>query len=476
MERQKSKPKRAVWLEVSLDALLIAAGFALAYWIRYSLQWPSPVAEENFEPFVTYAPMGLLMVALLLIVYALHKVYVYRRGRSWFDETITLFSGTLNGLMLLIVLTYFIPELSYSRGLFPLAAMTIIGLLAISRIIKQIILSRLRKKGIGVRRVLVVGAGEVGRAVMRSIVAHPEMGYTVVGFVDDEPAKRVNMGKIKALGEIDQLPALICERQIDLVVTTLPWMYHRKILRIMRQCEGQRCQVYIVPDLLETAIRRVDVEYLGEVPVMGVREEALGQGGLLLKRGIDLVLTVIALLVGGPLMLLIALWIKLDSPGPVIFAQTRIGKGGVPFTCLKFRTMRQGADAEKARLMSLNEGEERLFKIKNDPRVTRAGRWLRRFSLDELPQLFNVLRGEMSIVGPRPQVPREVELYLEWHRHRLDALPGITGMWQVSGRSDLSFDEMVLLDIWYVENWSLLLDLKILVKTAGVVLSRQGAY
>ncbi len=470
-----SKLRKAV--ELVVDALLINLGFVMAYWIRYNLQWPEPVSAENFKPLSTYVPMMAILTVLLLLGYGSSKVYLHPRGRSLLDELYALFSGTLTGLMLLIVITYFAPELSYSRGLLPLSALTIFFLLALSRIVQAILIAQLRKRGIGVRRVLVVGAGEVGRAVIGSIVAHPELGYQIVGFVDDNPEKgHTDLGKIKALGEIDNLPALLNEYQIDLVITALPWMYHRKILRIMRQCEGRHIQVYIVPDLLQTAIRHVDIEYLGEVPVVGVRQSGLSQGALLFKRALDLTLTVVGLLIGWPILVLIALLIRLDSPGPVIFSQTRIGKNGVPFTIYKFRTMRQGAEAEKAQLMALNEGEERLFKIKDDPRVTRVGRFLRKTSLDELPQFWNVLRGEMSIVGPRPQVPSEVELYLEWHRLRLQVLPGITGMWQVSGRSDLGFDEMALLDIWYVENWTPWLDIKIILKTIAVALTGKGAY
>ena len=466
-----------IGLEILIDALLVNLGFGLAYWVRYDLQWPEPVAAGNYKPFGVYVPLMLILTLLLIVGYMFQRVYEHKRGRNWLDEVYALFNGTMSGMMVIIVITYYVPNLTYSRGLFPLAAVFILLLLTLSRIVKNVLINRLRRRGVGIRRILIVGAGEVGRAVIRSIVAHPELGYRVVGFVDDDPARgQSDLGKIKALGNVDNLVALIDEHRIDLVITTLPWMYHRKILRIVRQCEGQQVQVYIVPDLLQTAIRHVDVEYLGEVPVLGVRESAITRGGLLFKRGFDIVASFLALTLVAPLMLLVALLIKLNSPGPAIFAQTRIGKDGKPFICFKFRTMRQGAELEKEALMAKNEGEERLFKIKNDPRTTFVGRWLRRLSLDELPQFFNVLRGEMSIVGPRPQVPQEVELYLEWHHHRLTVLPGITGMWQVSGRSELGFDEMALLDIWYAENWSFLLDLKILFKSVGVVLTGKGAY
>jgi exopolysaccharide biosynthesis polyprenyl glycosylphosphotransferase len=464
-------------LEMLIDVVLIQLGFVLAYWIRYELQWPFPVAAENYIPFADYLPMEGILTLLLIAGYVLQKVYVHRRGRNWLDETLALLNGTGTGIMLMIVITYFIPDLSYSRSIFPLAAVTILCLLTLSRMVKDLVLSQWRKRGIGVRQVLVVGVGEVGRTVMRTIAAHPELGYQVAGFVDDDPVKgQTNMGRLKALGSIDNIPDTISQLGIDMAIITLPWMYQRKILRIVRQCERQRVQAYIVPDLLQIAINQVDVEHLGEVPMIGVREEAISHGWRMIKRVFDVVSASLALILGAPFGLLIALLIKLDSPGPVIFAQTRLGEKERAFTVFKFRTMRQDADQQRQQLIEQNDGDHRLFKIKDDPRVTRMGRWLRRHSIDEYPQFLNVLRGDMSIVGPRPAMPSEVELYLEWHRHRLDVPAGITGMWQVSGRSDLSFDEAALLDIWYAENWTFLLDLKIVLKTIGVVLFGKGAY
>jgi len=191
---------------------------------------------------------------------------------------------------------------------------------------------------------------------------------------------------------------------------------------------------------------------------------------------VDIVGACVGLLLGVPLMALIALAIRLDSPGPVIFSQTRVGAGGKLFEIYKFRSMREGAEEELEQLRELNEADGPIFKIRDDPRLTRMGRFLRCTSLDELPQLWNLLRGEISLVGPRPPTPGEVEGYQEWHKKRLEGRPGITGLWQVSGRSLLSFDEMVLLDIYYIENWSLWLDFKILMRTIPKVLSGEGAY
>ena len=196
----------------------------------------------------------------------------------------------------------------------------------------------------------------------------------------------------------------------------------------------------------------------------------------MVKRGMDIVGAAMGLILGAPLLALIALAIRLDSPGPIVFRQTRIGIGDRHFEMYKFRSMRKGAEAELERLRELNEADGPIFKIHNDPRLTRVGRFLRRTSLDELPQLWNVLRGEMSLVGPRPPLPAEVTRYMEWHKQRLGVRPGMTGLWQVSGRSLLSFDEGVLLDIYYIENWSLWLDFKILLRTIPKALFGDGAY
>jgi len=471
-----TKPWR-IAVEIFVDIVLINIGFVLAYWVRYSLEWPLPVAPENYRPLSSYLPMAATLTAILIVGYILQKAYTHTPGRTWLDEVLALLNGTTTGTLLMIVIAYVIPVLSYSRTLFPLVALTVLVILGLSRIAKSIALNQLRKRGIAVRHVLVVGAGEVGRTVMRSIVAHPELGYRINGFVDDDTTKgNTDLGRMKALGGIDNIPDVIQDQHIEVVIITLPWMYHRKILRVVRQCERHNVQAFIVPDLLQTTISRVGIEHVAEIPVISVRDEPLSRKGRLLKRIMDIAGALIGLTLGAPIMAIAAIAIKLDSPGPVIFAQTRLTERERPFTCFKFRTMHQDAEERKEALIERSDGDRRLFKMRDDPRVTRVGRILRRFSIDEMPQFYNVLRGDMSLVGPRPPVPSEVELYLEWHRHKLDVPAGITGMWQVSGRSDLSFDEGALLDIWYVENWSLVLDFKIMLQTIGVILFGKGAY
>jgi exopolysaccharide biosynthesis polyprenyl glycosylphosphotransferase len=223
-------------------------------------------------------------------------------------------------------------------------------------------------------------------------------------------------------------------------------------------------------------LSQVDVDDLGGIPLIGVRQTSIGSGQQVLKRLMDVMFAAFGGFLALPLMGVIAMAIKLDSSGPAVFRQLRVGKTGRQFWCYKFRSMRQGAEDERERLQAFNEADGPLFKIRDDPRRTRVGRWLRRTSLDELPQLYNVLRGEMSLVGPRPPLPEEVAQYEAWQMRRLEVAPGITGLWQVSGRSNLTFDEQCLLDIYYIENWSPFLDITILLRTVPQVFTGDGAY
>jgi exopolysaccharide biosynthesis polyprenyl glycosylphosphotransferase len=313
--------------------------------------------------------------------------------------------------------------------------------------------------------------------VMRTVMARPELAYQVVGFLDDNVEKgQTDIGPFKALGPLENCNEVLTQYAIDNVIICLPWQNHRMIQRLLRTCEHHQIRAQIVPDFFQLTKNQLQVEELNGIPLLGTRELSIQGWNLVLKRAADLVLTTIIVLGSVPLLLLITLAIRLNSTGPIIYTQTRIGKNGKPFTCYKFRSMVTDADVLRSTVAKFNEATGPLFKMRNDPRQTRVGRFLRRYSLDELPQLYNVLRGEMSLIGPRPNLPYEVEQYQEWHKKRLSVSPGITGLWQVSGRSDLTFDEMVLLDIYYVENWSLALDLHILLRSLPAVLQGKGAY
>jgi exopolysaccharide biosynthesis polyprenyl glycosylphosphotransferase len=312
---------------------------------------------------------------------------------------------------------------------------------------------------------------------MRNIIAQPELGYRIVGFLDDDPAKgSSDIGPIKALGSADNLPQAIVEQNIDQVIITLPWQYHRKVMRLVTESHNAGVRARVVPDLFQLSLGGVDVEAINGIPLISIKESSLTGLNRASKRVFDLIAATLMMILSAPLWGLVALAIKLDSPGPVFFRQARAGRDGKPFTVFKFRSMRQDAEAELAKLRAQNEASGPMFKIRDDPRRTRVGQFIRKHSLDELPQFINVLRGEMSLVGPRPALLSEVVQYQDWHRKRLEVQPGIAGLWQVSGRSDLSFDEMAMLDIYYVENWSLGMDMRILLRTAPQLIFGDGAY
>jgi len=463
------------WWVIASDIVLFNISMAIAYWMRYELQWFRDISY--YHAFSAYIPFALLFTALMLVTFRMDQVYQKWPGRQWLDQNYRIINATAKSTVVMLAVTFVLQPLEYSRLLFIETGIVAVVLLATSRVIHTAVIGRLHARGIGVHRTVIVGAGEIGRTVMRTIVARPTLGYQIVGFVDDNPEKGNNsIGRFPGLGSVQNLPDLIEEKSIDEVIITLPWMYHRKIMGIVRACERRNVNAHIVPDLFQMSLSRVDVDDLGGIPLVGVREVGFGQKVRTIKRLMDIAGAGVGLTLGAPLLGLIALAIRLDSPGAIIFRQTRVGANGRLFKLYKFRSMYKGAEEELEELRDRSEVDGPIFKMRDDPRVTRVGRILRRTSLDELPQLWNVLRGDMSLVGPRPPIPSEVSEYREWHKKRLEVRPGLTGLWQVSGRSLLSFDEQCLLDIYYIENWSLWLDFQILLRTIPEVVFGNGAY
>jgi exopolysaccharide biosynthesis polyprenyl glycosylphosphotransferase len=466
---------RALLTSVLFDVVLLNLAFALGYYVRYKLELFRPVFEGFTAPYAAYVPVQVWYTGLLLLFMYVDGVYAQGRGSSWWEALYRISNATTTATVILIAATFIIQPLVYSRLLLIEAAVITIVFLSGWRLARRQIAARLRRRGIGVARVLIVGAGEIGRAVMRTLVARPDLGYQVVGFLDDDP-NRGDLGRFRALGGLDALGAVLRTERVDEVIITLPWMYQRTIIGLVRGCDALHIRARIVPDLFQFSLNQLDVEDIGGIPLIGVKEATIPQLGRYAKRLVDMGVALAVLALTAPLLLLVTALIRLDSPGAVIFKQIRVGEKGRPFWIYKFRTMRHNAEDEQAQLQALNEASGPLFKIKNDPRQTRLGKWLRRLSIDELPQFINVLKGEMSVVGPRPGLPSEVEQYEPWQRQRLEVAPGISGLWQVSGRSDLSFDEMCLLDIYYIENWSVGLDLVIILRTIPRVLFGHGAY
>ncbi|HSU18128.1 MAG TPA: sugar transferase, partial [Acidobacteriaceae bacterium] len=336
---------------------------------------------------------------------------------------------------------------------------------------------RLRQRrflqGLEVRNVLIVGDGRVGHALRNHLESLPHMGFRFKGFISMD-GRGEGAPNSQVIGNLRNCVALARSLFVDEIYFSTP-ADKQTVISVVEDARALGIEVRVVPDLYDGLAWNAPVEYIGQFPTIPLHRKDFPRDAFLLKRVMDILLAGIALLLTAPVMAAIAILIKRDSPGPVLYTADRLGRKGRVFKCYKFRTMVQDADRQREKLQHMNERDGVLFKITKDPRLTRVGKWLRKYSLDELPQFWNVLRGDMSMVGPRPPLAAEVEKYDLAHLRRLDVLPGITGLWQVEARQDPSFDNYISLDTAYVENWSLMLDLRIMARTIGVVFAGTGA-
>jgi exopolysaccharide biosynthesis polyprenyl glycosylphosphotransferase len=375
------------------------------------------------------------------------------------------------------------PDLGMASPLFALLSVIVVGtpitvvLSLLARIIARRLLRRLQRQGRNIRHLVVAGSSPAARQLIERIEGEPHTGIKVIGVClpSDELPRPVVDG-IPVLGNLDQVADVVRELRCDAVaVTSDDATRHNYLRRLAWSLEGADVELLVDPGIEEVAGPRLQIRPITGFPLVHMAEPHFTGWRRLIKRVSDVVLTSFGLVVIAPVMLVLTALIKLQDGGPVIFRQTRVGRRGELFTLLKFRSMVIDAEARKVDLLALNEGHGALFKLKEDPRITRIGRFLRAFSLDELPQLFNVLQGSMSLVGPRPHLAHEVAQMPPDARRRSLVPPGVTGLWQVSGRSDLEEEDAIKLDLRYVENWSLTSDLQILWKTAAAVLARRGA-
>ena len=346
--------------------------------------------------------------------------------------------------------------------------------LSVRRVIYRALVYRRYDRGIDRRNVLIVGTGPEAQALRHHLESIHHLGYTFKGFIEPEDKCAKSLADSNdVLGTLETLFHHTRRQFVDEIFLTTPC--DQGVLRdLLDKARTHGVDFRLVPDLYGGLAWNNPIEYIGQFPTIPLHRGMVPEVGLMLKRLFDLMFAGFTLLMLAPFLLLVSLAIKLDSRGPVFYVSERIGKKGRVFRCYKFRTMVIDAEKRRESMMHLNERDGVLFKIANDPRITRVGGFLRKYSLDELPQFFNVLRGDMSIVGPRPPIASEVKEYKLSHLRRLDVTPGITGLWQVQGRQDPSFDSYVSLDLTYIENWSIWLDLKIVVRTVGVVISGTG--
>ncbi|MHB1355767.1 MAG: sugar transferase [Anaerolineae bacterium] len=470
---------RRLWryLKPLMDLVLVLLAFGIAYYLRYEVQWFRQVEPAYRVPFQVYIPSMLGLTGVTLLSYWIEGAYRQERDRHFLAEFSVVLRGGLTGITVTIFVVFLASPGYYSRLIFAYTGLAIVFLVGLSRGIERTVFVNQHRRGIGVSRVLLIGAGDVAHTIIRTIYARPELGYQIIGFLDDDPGRsQTDIGRFHALGTTDLLPRVLGEQRIDEIIIALPWGAHRKIVNMIDLCEKRHVAVHIIPDLYQLTLSRVGMTNLNGIPLLSLHEPALRDWQVLLKRTLDVILSIVVLVILSPVILVTVIAILIDSKGPIIFSQERVGKDDRAFKLYKFRSMHVGAEERVGILAEHNEASGPLFKIRNDPRCTKVGKFIRRASIDELPQFWNVLKGDMSIIGPRPALRSEVEKYEPWHLRRLEVSPGITGLWQVSGRSDLTFDEMVLLDVYYIENWSPILDLGILLKTIPTVVMGSGAY
>jgi exopolysaccharide biosynthesis polyprenyl glycosylphosphotransferase len=469
-ERLRLRGGRVRALVVADLIALVAAGVG-AYGVANALAPPAVIAPS--AAVAGLAVGAALMWVVVMSLYGLYERQTRTIAASTFDEVTTLLNALLAGSLLLLVAGQGLKRVADVSVYSPMdAALFLAFAVVLVPLARWAVRAWVLPTIVRPRRTLIVGAGPVGRMVQRKISVHPEYGLEVVGFVDDEaqgPGDEV-------LGRTDDLTAVVDEHEVDWVVLAGSDAPYERTLELVRAVRRPDVHLSIVPSYFELFASNATIEDLEGVPVVSLPPMRLSRSVRVLKRSFDIAGSAVGLLALAPLFAVAAVAIKLGSPGPVFFRQLRNGRGGVPFRIVKFRTMVDGAEAQRFDIADLNQVDGPLFKMRSDPRVTRVGAVLRGWRIDELPQLLNVLRGEMSLVGPRPFVVHEADRITGWAGRRLESTPGMTGLWQVLGGSDLPFDEMVKLDYIYVTNWSLWWDIKILCQTIPLVLGRRGAY
>ena len=464
-----------------LDICLTAAAFVGAYIVKRQL------LPESFRGLTTAPNYYIVLLMIIIIWYVTFNVYgVYRtyRTRTYAQIFWNMTTAVSIGMLILGLCLYFFSITAVSRLMIGLFYVLNIVMLAASKGVVYRILTHFREKGFNSRNLLIVGSRERAKDVIESVGDNLVSGYRVLGCLDTDPGEvgKVVKKGLRVIGTVDQLKRILLEHVVDELVFAMPLAKINNADQCISVAEEMGVAVRILPDwqihklMYNPAIAHVRFQDFLGLPTMGLHSTPTDYGELIIKNAIDYIFAGIAMLLSLPLFLIIAAAIKTASKGPVFFKQERCGLNGRKFMVYKFRTM--GADAEQRRqeLRTLNEADGPVFKIKDDPRIIPfVGTFLRKTSLDELPQLINVLRGEMTLVGPRPPIPSEVEEYDIWQRRRLSMKPGLTCIWQsTSNRNDVGFEDWMKMDLSYIDNWSLGLDLRILLKTAAVVLTGAG--
>ncbi len=458
-----------------MDILVVGVSGLIAYSLRFSSHlfsvnqdFPRDILDLRHGAAGIYLGFLLVYATLLVLVAYSQRLYSFDPRRSPLMESLLVAQAVTVATVILTAFIYLSGIKTVSRLVVGVAAACSLAALSGWRLWRWYLMRRRLAKGIGLRHAIIIGAGKAGMLLADYLQANPTLGYDVRCFLDSN-----HHGNARILGNLDDLARVARQQFADEVFITIP-SERELVKQLALEAMQLNLDVKVVPELYDGLAWQCPLDFVGEVPVRVLHREPIPAFGLFLKRMTDVFGSAVILLLLSPLLLLITVAIVVDSPGPVFYRGYRMGKKGRKFLCYKFRTMVPNADDMKEELRALNERDGPFFKIANDPRLTRIGGFLRKYSLDELPQLWNVFKGEMSLVGPRPHPLDDVKNYTLEHFRRLDVTPGITCLWQTDARHDPSFEKAMALDSKYIENWSYLLDLKILLRTIPTVLKGTG--
>jgi exopolysaccharide biosynthesis polyprenyl glycosylphosphotransferase len=460
-------------LFVPVDFLMIILAGISAYYLRFS-EWSSSIRPVIFNlPFPAYLRSVVIVAALWIIIFIIAGLYQTRSARQIAQELQKIFLACSTGLALVAILIFFQRELFDSRFIVLIGWVLAIIYLSVAHLIIRFIERRLFIIGVGVHKVILVGNSKTTDRLLAEFSSNKKSGFEVVKRVRDF-----------SLETAQELLETIASRSVDEIIQSDPNLSKAETLRLYDFANDNHITFKYVADLLEVKVLRTEVTEISGIPIVEVKRTTLEGWGRIFKRFFDLIISSLLIIILSPLILLTMLAIALDSKGPIFFSRrddgtavTRVGEGGLPFKYFKFRSMIPNSDSMRYRELADRNlrTDGPMVKIKDDPRVTNVGKFIRRWSIDELPELFLVFIGRMSLVGPRPHLPEEVAKYENYHRKTLTIKPGITGLAQISGRSDLLFEEEAKLDIYYIENWSMLLDISILLRTPFAVLKHREA-
>jgi len=460
------------------DIVFLALAFYLSYYLRFHTGVLAEInktyiIEKNYILYSVIFILSAIFIFFLFNLYDRDKIY---KGSGYYSK---LLKGVSINIVAIILVGYMLDLFTFSRKWILLLYLFSFVLLYLSRFLIEAITQKVIKT-LNIRsKTVIIGIGENARRIEDSLRKYSLDDYVILGHIDKKQRILKNKEYCKdftILGCLEDLKAILDRNNIQRVIMSSPEYKYYEILEILESLKGLDVTTLIFPGFFEFSLKRLSVREIGGVPLMQVTNVGFFGINLFLKNLIDYVLGCILFVFFIPIYLVTAILIKFDSKGPVFFMQKRMTKDCREFYMYKFRTMYIDAEERLGDLIEYNEADGPLFKMRNDPRVTRVGKLLRKFSIDELPQIINVLKGELSLVGPRPPLPVEVEKYNEWELRRMGVKQGCTGLWQISGRSELSFEEMARLDLYYIQNWSIELDIKIILKTIPVMLLGKGAY